>query len=308
MSMYNKKIQIILINTIVFIICFFLYKNSSLELNQGIIFFITTISSINLVLIRYKIIKLLSIPFFFWSWWLLLLGYFPLYQQSPNLSNFYLNQQIKYLCIGDYENIEITDITTFWKQKIIPKDNFVFLSQQDERKLLISQKDKNNKDFFVIQFPDNTIYIAYPWTQIDIKKEWKTYIITKEYWRSEFYIPENQKTKINNLDIKEQKSEEDFTLWYLIKNYEENKKEFIINQWWWFLLTQPFYQKISKNILDIAYLFRPKIYEKNLKNYDQYKEFLWRKEFTKDYTKEENRRKLIQDQIKKSKEQTRFLN
>lgn len=308
MSTYNKKIQIILINTIVFIVCFVLYKNSSLEINQGIVFFITTLLSINLVLIRYKIFKIISIPLFFWAWWLLLLGYLPLYNQVLDVSNFHLNQQIKYLCIGDYKNIEITDITNFWKQTIIPKDQNIFLPEQNERKLTINQKEKTNKDLFVIQFPDNTIYIVYPWTQIQIKKEEKTYIISKEYWKSEYYIPENPKTKITNMDNQEKKLESDFTLWYLIRNYEEKKKEFIINQWWWFLLTQPLYQKISKNILDIAYYIRPKIYENNLKNYSQYKEVLGRKEIKQDYTKEENRRNLIQKQINKSKEQTRFLN
>jgi hypothetical protein len=72
-------------------------------------------------------------------------------------------------------------------------------------------------------------------------------------------------------------------------------------------MMQPVIQKLSKNIIDIAYKIRPKIYENNKKNYEKYKDILGRKEEKNTYATEDNRRNIMKNQINKGRQETLII-
>ncbi|MDD3263115.1 MAG: hypothetical protein PHR61_04715 [Candidatus Absconditabacteria bacterium] len=241
-----------------------------------------------------------------------MLGFLPLYQQKPDGSSFYLTQQIEYIFLGNPKNIEITEQSQYGEQKIIPNNDNqkLFFIESPLRSIILNEKINNVKEnnMFVIKLPKNTIYIAYPGSKITIEKNGNNFIITKIYGKNEYYKPnDDTSVYIDNTNIQEQKNKSDFSLNYLINEYENSKIQYIIDQAGGIIITQPIYQKFSKKILDIAYIIRPNIYKENLENYELYKDFFGRKNIETNYNKEENWRNLMLELIQKGRQETRHF-
>lgn len=309
MNFTNKKTQILLTNLAWLIVAYIFYKKSFLNLEQIIDFVIILLISTNFLLLKNKIFKIISIIWITLIWFFFILGFLPLYQENPDWSNFNLTQSIEFLFIWNPKNVEIQEKSLFWEQKIIPssENQKLFFIESESRDITFNEIIEESKitNKLVIKIPDNTIYILYPWSKIQITKKLHNYEIIKLYWKNEYYQPKNNQTIIINPNIKEQKNESEFSLWYMIDDYENKKTKHIIKQWWWILIMQPIYQNFSKQILDIAYFIRPKQYENNIKNYELYKEKLWRKNTNKNYEEDQSWRKNFIKQIQKWREETR---
>lgn len=312
MFFINKFLQILLINIVGISLGVFLYQKSSLTKEQVFVYLCLWIIGTIFLFFKKRFIKLLSIPSIIGIWFILVLGFLPLYNEKPDWSNFYFSQQLEYIFIWNPNNVEIKEISEYGEQNIIPtesKQNLFFIESHSRTIIFnetINTKNENNK--FVIKLPNNTIYISYPGSKFKIEKINNNYIIDKEYGESEYYQPDkNNQVQIKNTKANEQKNKSDFSLSYMIEEYESQKIKYIINQAWGKIIMQPIYQRFSKNILNIAYILRPKIYSNNLKNYEEYKQLLWWKEITTNYEKEDNWLNLILKQAKKWRQETRFL-
>lgn len=312
MFFYSKGFQIILANLLWIFVWYVFRQKSNLNEEQVLIFLFLRIFSINILFFKNKFLKVLSIPGILSISFFILLGFLPLYQQKPDWSSFYLTQQIEYIFLWNPKNIEITEQSQYWEQKIIPNNDNqkLFFIESPLRSIILNEKINNVKEnnMFVIKLPKNTIYIAYPWSKITIEKNGNNFIITKIYWKNEYYKPnDDTSVYIDNTNIQEQKNKSDFSLNYLINEYENSKIQYIIDQAWWIIITQPIYQKFSKKILDIAYIIRPNIYKENLENYELYKDFFGRKNIETNYNKEENWRNLMLELIQKWRQETRHF-
>jgi hypothetical protein len=311
MIITNKKIQWLTINLAWLIIAYIFYKTSYLYQEQILVFIILWVTSINFILFKNKFLKTISTIWILSTWFFIVLGFLPLYQETPDWSNFYQTQQIEFLFFWNPKNVEIQETSLFWDQKIIPtqSNQKLFLIQSQSRSIAFNEKvetkKENNK--LVIKFPDNTIYIIYPWSKISLTKSWNTNKITKEYWKVEYYQPNINQTHIINTNINEQKNKSEFSLSYIIEEYENQKIKHIVQQWWWLLITQQIYQGFSRKILEIANKIRPNIYNKNIENYKIYQEVLWREKTEKNYEEEKDWRNLFLKQIHKWRQETRHL-
>ncbi len=292
--------------------CYFFRKNSNLHQEQALLFLILMVVLINILFLKKSFFKIISIPLIIGIGFLFLLWTLPLYQQQPDWSSFYLTQKTEYIFLGDPQNVEIKEESEYGKQVIKPSqtNQHLFLVENNSRSITFEEKISNStkKNMFVVKLPNNTIYIIYPGSKITIQKNDNKFIITKEYWKNEYYTPTSDtNVYIDNTNIQEQKNKSDFSLKYMIDEYENNKKQYIIDQAWWIIIMQPLYQKFSKKILDLAYSIRPNIYEENRKNYNLYKDFLGRNSVENNYEEEKNRRNLILEQTQKWREETRLL-
>ncbi len=275
-------------------------------------FLILVVVLINILFLKKGFFKIISIPLIIGIGFLFLLWTLPLYQQKPDWSSFYLTQKTEYIFFGDPQNVEIKEESEYGEQTIKPSqtNQHLFLIENNSRSITFEEKISNSteKNMLVVKLPNNTIYIIYPGSKITIQKNDNKFIITKEYWKNEYYTPTNDtNVYIDNTNIQEQKNKSDFSLKYMIDEYENNKKQYIIDQAWWIIIMQPLYQKFSKKILDLAYSVRPNIYKKNRENYNLYKDFLGRNSVENNYEEEKNRRNLILEQTQKWREETRLL-
>lgn len=312
--MYLNKnfLPSILINILGISIGYFLYKTNVFEQQQTITYIISRFLWINFLFFKNRFLKLLGIPWILVTWFLVVLWFFPLYNNGPDVLNFYLSQKTEYIFLGNPKNVEIKEIGQYGEQKIIPKENnqSLFLIESSWRTLSFEEKTNNiqEKNRLVIKFPNNTIYIVFPWSKIYLQKNGVNYIITKEYGKSEYYEPTNNtQVTITKNNFQEQKNKSEFSLSYMIYDYETLQTKYIIEQGGGFLIMQPIYQRLSKKIIDIAYLIRPEIYNKNLYNYEKYKQLLWRKDFSNQYKSVEKWWTPIVEQFKKWRLETRVL-
>lgn len=312
MSFSGKTIQIIVTNILALGLWYFIYQQSSLSQEQMLLYICLQTIGINLLFFQQKIFKIISLPFMIGLWILLLLWFLPLYKDSLDDSTFYLSQQVDYIFLGNPQNIEIKETWEFGEQKIIPTQNNqkLFFVENPSRTIIFNEKIDSPKEEnrLVIKFPNNTIYVLYPWSKIIIDNKNNVYTLNKEYGKAVFYQPTNNiQVLITNNNSQEQKTKSDFDLWYMIDNYETIKTKYIIDQAGGSIIMQPIYQRFSKNILNIAYKIWPNIYSRNLNNYGEYKQFLGRKETTKTYKTTTNWRQLIIQQIGKWRQETRIL-
>lgn len=312
MIFINKRNQIIGTIVLWILIWYIMYKQDFLLWEQMYIYAWLWILTTTFLFFKNKYIKLFSLPWLLGLWFLLLLGFLPLYKDAPDVSLFYQTQALEYIFNGNPNNVEIKDIGDFWEQKITPIENNqkIFLLENNKRTIFFDEKiiSPQEKNTLIIVFPDNTIYITYPWSEITIEKINNTYKLTKKYWKAEYYQPDdNRQTTIQTDNNEEKKNKSDFSVWYIIENYEKNKIKYIIEQAGGGIIMQPLYQRFSKNILEIAIKIRPKIYQKNLENYQKYKEILKRNEQEKNYEKVEKWREPIILQIQKWQKETRVL-
>jgi len=242
---------------------------------------------------------------------MILLWFLPLYRENINDSNFYLTQKTEYIFLWNPNNIELKEFSEYWEQTINPTKNnqILFFPESTQRTIIINEKinnsGENNK--LIITFPDNTIYIAHPWSETNIEKTNNLYKITKDVWKIEYYQPDNPKTQIITNNSFDKKNKSEFSLYYLIENYEKAKFKYITNQAWGFVIMQPLYQRFSKKLLDISYYIRPEIYQKNIDNYEIYKQYFKRETSTTNYKMEENWFDLILQQAKKWQKETNIF-
>jgi hypothetical protein len=307
LKMKKTYLQQIITNILILILWYFVYTQSNLNNNETIIITILGIITINFLFSKNKIIKIINIPFIILIWFFIILGFAPLYQTQPNNENFHLTQHIKYFFSGQPQQNEITEITNFWEKKIKPTNQYqeLFFEETDE-KILTIQNNQQKSWKIIITFPDNTIYILYNW-QLKITKTWQNYNLEKIFWESKYYQPNNNKVNINDLNNIETKDKSDFEFWYIIKDFEKKQKDYTIKQWWWIIIMEPFYQRFSKNIIDIAYKIRPEKYQNNQDNYQKYKEILWRNYIQKTYKSDWNYINIIIEQINKARKENRII-
>lgn len=308
----SRKLQIIFTNILGIGLGYFIYQQSSFSQEQMLVYICLQTIGINLLFFQQKIFKIISLPFMVSLWVFLLLGFLPLYKNSLNESTFYLSQQIDYIFLGNPQNIEIKETWGFGEQKIIPTQNNqkLFFIESPSRTIVFDEKIESpqEKNKLVIKFPDNTIYIMYPWSKVVLEKKNEIYALSKEYGKSEFYQPTNNtQVQIINSNTQEQKNKSDFNVWYMIDNYEKRKTQYIIDQAGGSIIMQPIYQRFSKKILDIAYKVWPDIYSKNLRNYEEYSQFFGRKNTITEYQTTANWRQIILQQIGKWRQETRIL-
>jgi hypothetical protein len=309
----NKKRQILGVNIFWLLLWYFLYKESSLLKEQILIFEIVRIFGINLLFFKNIFLKTIGGIGIIIAGFLVVIWFLPLYEKQPNEKGFQLTQTIWYQFRGNPNAVEIIEESSNGKQKIVIKDpsQKILFPESQKRTILLTETQNNpsNQNQLSISFPDGTILIISPWTEITIEKIDTIYTVSKNIGNIEYYLPEkNRSTNIRNTLPEEKKDKNTFSLSYLIQEYEHQQKKYIIQQGGWIIISRTTYQYLSREILEISYKIRPHIYEKNKKNYEEYKKILWWQQRNQEEYKEENRQQSLKDQIKKSLPETRTFN
>ncbi len=308
----NKKFFLIIINSIWIISTYIIFKNRILEQQQIYRYVWFRSIWINLLFLQRNIAKFLSIPFLMGTIWLLIIGNIPLYKNNPNENLFYTTQQMEIFFSGNPTNVEIKEKSENTSQKIQPKEPYQKLLFKETSSRTVSLEEiidnPKEKNRLLFHFPDNSLYILLPGSEILRQRAGNNYTIKKFKGKSEYYQPSTKITNIetDNFDQKKEKSTIDF--WYLLQNYEEAQKKYIINQGGGQIIMQPFYQKFSKKVLELCFSLRPNIYKTNIENYNSYKELLERKDIPKPTYENDNfLRKSLYNQVEKGLEQTNVV-
>ncbi len=273
--------------TIILGIGFFLKTTTNLGYDQITLVIIMSIGIWLLKDIKYKIkyggiaICWLGIGF------LLLIGTLPLFQKNPSLNIFKQTKTITYNVIASTTGDQILLENKATTRTILIKETFqnIYPWEYTEMTFSILNKYPKENSILYIQFPGNTTIALRYGAKITIKKEESNRTIKKQLWSIEYVIWDDKNINIIDNDNNEQKEKNSFVGKYIIDSYSKEQKDFVIKQMWGITMTYQTIRQINKSLLDLANKIRPKKYNQNLKNYEEYKNLLkWKNQEKSSYT------------------------
>ena len=210
---------------------------------------------------------------------LLLLGYFPLFENKPNLSDF-INTQTRHIQVisnNDTSDVEIKQGQFTKNQEISNTEKEIFLKESPLSIITFTNRNSNTSATMTIQFADQTTVLVYPNTSFSLQISGDQQIINKINGQMEYI-----QWQTNNIIIKDAtlKKISDFSAAWLWNKYSNNQKAYILQKAWWTIMENQSVRAFSHNIVRLASKIRPDKYSPYLDNERQYEKILWRTQKT----------------------------
>lgn len=236
---------------------------------------------------------------------ILIVGYFPIYQNKPNTS-LYTQIQSRKIFVESKDEISIIK-TIQWdfiqKQEISKTSKEIFLKEYPLSTITFS----SNKWNLIIQYPDQTTIYIYPNTTFSLQVSGRQQIIENINGIIEYTTWSSNKIYIKNWIIK---NTSDFLAKWLIQDYKNKQKDFLLEQAGWVLMENQTIRTISHNILWVASQIRPGKYLPYLDNEKQYYKLLGRIDNNRQTSFEDQKTEITNDMVDNAsfgQEKTRFL-
>ncbi len=271
---WNLIIALLILINFLYIVFIFSIWNIWLTNNQWYILIWLLILAFIWIYIKNRIWKTITTLSIIWLIWILFFAFIPLYQNWPNIEWFNKSFNTKLLTQSKV-NLNLSKVFVEMNKKKYPIKNkissFDIKINNSWSQLLFKSNKKYKNTFAYIIFPQKEFIQIYPQSAININKNNQIEIIT---WIVKYYPQENKNfsftwTIIPSLLVNEES----------IKNinlyYENLLKEYILKQ----TETKQLIQnenlfKISEFIIKNLSKLMPNYFEKNLKNLNEYKQYL----------------------------------
>lgn len=247
----------------------------------------------------------------------LLTGILPLYENIPSISDFIQWQKTR--IINQWTANEGTLlIKNALGTKEIPVNelgqNDIDLSQKTQISFVSKTQSESEKIF--IDLWNGSFININPQSAVTLEQSGNNVIMQILQWNIEYYTPPDFSWTLQLIGkYKGQMIQDiqDNVRAKLTSQFEQKKKDFFINQLWGTMVFNPVIDKIIKFFITTLYNISPKIYQKNLTNYDNIQQYLGKSitGSTNSATTGESIRSMLNDimsQVKKWAGETTLLN
>lgn len=207
---------------------------------------------------------------------IILVKIIPFYNNSFDQT---LKEETK-IIISSKRDLSISDwlIIIDWQNKknikITNGLNYFPLNLERGQKISFAAKEIYQDIHFFIQYSGNILKI-YPQSAIYINNTWITTNIIIIWWIVQ-YLNTNSSNRIifewNNKPFK--LNTNDYILQNILQDQKNKQKENIIRAYWWNIILNKTFDYIIYNILTILTKISPKNYNDNLKNYNDFKNYI----------------------------------
>jgi len=298
-ALSNKKIAragVSLIVAVNFLRLISFFSSDIIGLNQNELYLLVWVLILGFLTsyiknrIRYPLIVIIGLAFIV----TLLSSVVPLYEQEPDIQGFVDTQRIALLIQSQdsQEMIQSTEaqiiIKSDDKEKIMNlediKKSEEFDIKEKESMLSFSAKPWLKDTYAHILFPDGNIITLSPQTAINIAKEkilppLKTknifYNIELIQWKIAIYNHDSKSwTFLSTGYLSGIIIQETDKVQYLIDNYTNKKKEFLINQIGWDIMLNKNFDQFIWRYINILYSIYPDQYGRNVLNYNEFHKLL----------------------------------
>ena len=208
---------------------------------------------------------------------LLLLGYFPVFENKPSLNDF-INTQTRHIEVtsnDDTSNVEIKQWQFTKNQEISNTQKEIFIKESPLSIINFTNRNQNTSATMTIQFADQTTALIHPNTNFSLQISGDQQIIDNINGQIEYIQWQTNKITIKHATPKKIS---DFSAAWLWNSYWDNQKTYILQKAWWSIIENQSVRAFSHNIVRLASKIRPDRYSPYLDNERQYIKILWRTE------------------------------